>query len=38
VVLKLSRIIAIKRFKKMKDTTTIKLMKNMYAATGDPQP
>lgn len=36
VVLKLSRIMAINRFKKMKDTTIMKLMKNTYAGSSEP--
>jgi len=37
-VLKLSRIMAINRFKKMNETTTMKLMKKGYALAGLPHP
>ena len=37
-VLKLSRIMAINRFRKIKETTIMKEMKKAYAAPGDPQP
>lgn len=37
-VSKLSSIIAMKRFKKMKETMTIKLTKNIMALSGSPQP